>query len=125
MATSSIKRRSGGPLRSNIAGLYMICIEAEINGGTITSNDPQAGFTIASSGSGVYTITFDEDAKPRSVWVGIVLNEENDATEEARWTGYVASTGVGTFYFYDADVATNFVGTAKIMLLCSDSQLAD
>jgi len=87
MATSSIKRRSGGPLRSNIAGLYMICIEAEINGGTITSNDPQAGFTIASSGSGVYTITFDEDAKPRSVWVGIVLNEENDATEEARWTG--------------------------------------
>jgi len=125
MATSSIKKLNGGPIRSNIPGLYCIAIEAEINAGTITSNDPTAGFTIASSGSGVYTITFDEDAKPRSVWAGIVLNEENDATEEARWTGYVSSTGVGTFVFYDASVATDFIGTAKLVLFCSKSSLAD
>ena len=125
MAVSSIKRRSGGPLRSNIAGLYAIVIEAEINGGTITSNDPTAGFTIASSGSGVYTLTFDEDVKPRSVWYGNPVNEEADGTEEFRWTGYVASTGVGTFVAYDASSPVDFVGTCKIFLLCSDSKLAD
>lgn len=126
MAVSSIKRRSGGPLRSNIAGLYMLVLEAEINGTSITSNDPTAGWTLAHDGTaGDYTLTFDGDAKPRSVWVGLVLNEEDDASEEARWTGYTASTGVGTLTFYDGGSATNFVGTAKIMLLCSDSKLAD
>ena len=125
MATSSIKTLNGGPLRSNIPGLYVIAIEAEINAGTITSNDPTAGFTIASSGSGVYTITFDEDAKPRSVWAGICLNEEVDGTERLQWSGYVSSTGVGTFVAFDASVATDFVGTAKFVLFCSKTKLAD
>ena len=127
MATSSIKKLNGGPVRSNIPGLYVIAIEAEINGTTITSNDPTAGFTIAhASTAGDYSITFDEDAKPRSVWCGIVLNEEDDGSEQARWTGYTASTGVGLLTFYDGTTTpTDFVGTAKIILFCSKSSLAD
>ena len=126
MAVSSIKRRSGGPLRSNIAGLYLVVVEAEINGTTITSNDPAAGFTIAHAGTaGDYTFTFDEDAKPRNVWAGVILNEEDDGTEDLKWTGYTRSTGVGLFTAYDQEAATNFVGTAKILLFCSDSSLSD
>lgn len=132
MAVSSIKRRSGGPIRSNIAGLYATVIEVEISTTTITSNDPQAGFTVAHAGTdGDYTLTFDGDAKPRSVWAGMVLVEEDQPGIRAHWTGYTASTGIGTFTFYDEDntsgieAQADFTGTAKIVLLCSDSKLAD
>jgi len=126
MATSSIKKLNGGPIRSNMPGLYVVVIEAEINGTTITSNDPTAGFTIAHAGTtGDYSITFDEDAKPRNVLAGIVLNEEDDGTEELKWTGYTRSTGIGLFTAYDADTAANFVGTAKFILFCSKATLSD
>jgi hypothetical protein len=134
MATSSIKKLNGGPLRSNIPGLYVLVVEMEISTTTITSTDPVNAkeFTVAHAGTtGDYTITFNEDLKPRNVWAGFVAIEEDLPEESALWTGYTRSTGVGTFSFYDEDdtsgIATqaDFTGTAKLVLLCSNSSLSD
>ncbi len=128
--SNSIKLLSGGPLRSNVPGLYTLIIEMEINGTSITSTVPTNGgdVTVAHAGTaGDYTITFSEDLKPRRVISGQVVIEEDLPLESAKWTGYTASTGIGTFTFYDGatEVATNFVGTAQLILFCSKSKLAD
>jgi hypothetical protein len=132
MATSSIKRLNGGPLRSNIPGLYCLVFEVEIATTTITSNDPTAGVTFAhESTDGDYSITFDESVKPRYVWAGLPSIEENQSESSVRWTGYTQSTGVGLFTFSDEDdtsgisASTDFTGTLKLVLLCSNSGLAD
>ena len=127
---NSIKRLSGGPLRSNVPGLYTVIIEAEIAGTSITSTVPtNAGqITLAHAGTaGDYTLTFAEDLKPRRVVAGIVCIEEDLPLESAKWTGYTASTGVGTLTFYDGatEVAANFTGTCQIILYCSKTELAD
>lgn len=127
--SNSIKNLSGGPLRSNVPGLYTIVIEMEIAGATITSTVPtNAGqITVANAGAGLYTITFAEDLKPRRVIAGIVLIEEELPLEHGTWTGYTASTGVGTFSTYDVatPVLTDFTGTAQLVLYCSKTELAD
>lgn len=132
--SNSIKNLSGGPLRSNVPGLYTIVVEMEINGTSITSTVPTNAkqVTVAHAGTdGDYTITFSEDLKPRRVIAGIVNIEEDLPEESAKWTGYTASTGIGTFTFYDEDdtsgIATqaNFVGTAQLILFCSKTELAD
>ena len=132
--SNSIKKLSGGPLRSNVPGLACIVIEMEINGTSITSTSPTNGkdITVAHAGTaGDYTVTFAGDLKPRRVVAGIVAIEEDLAEESAKWTSYTASTGVGTFTFYDEDdtsgiaAATNFVGTAQLILYVTKTSRAD
>ena len=128
--SNSIKTLSGGPLRSNVPGLYVLIVEMEINGTSITSTVPtNAGqITVAHAGTaGDYTITFAEDLKPRRVIAGQVALTEDLGLEKGQWTGYTASTGVGTFTMYDLDntVPTNFVGTAQLILYCTKSSRAD
>jgi len=127
MAVSSLKRRSGGPMRSNIAGLYVTAFTAEVNGAIITSTNPSVSFTIANIGAGLYTVTFDADAKPRNILTGVINVEEELPLENAVWTGYNAATGVGTFSTYDlaTPVLTDFIGTLKFVLFCSDTVLSD
>jgi len=131
---NSIKKLSGGPLRSNVPGLYTIIVEMEISTTTITSTVPTNAkqITVAHAGTtGDYTITFAGDLKPRRVIAGMVNIEEDLPEESAKWTGYTASTGVGTFSFYDEDdtsgIATqaDFTGTAQLILYCAKTELAD
>jgi hypothetical protein len=133
-SSNSIKNLSGGPLRSNVPGLYTIVVEMEISTTTITSTVPTNAkqITVAHAGTdGDYTITFSEDLKPRRVIAGMVIIEEDQPEASAKWTGYTASTGVGTFSFYDEDdtsgIATqvDFTGTAQLVLFCSKTELAD
>lgn len=127
---NSIKKLSGGPMRSNVPGLFTLVIEMEIAGTSITSTVPtNAGqITVAHDGTtGDYTITFAEDLKPRRVICGIFVIEEDLPLEKGLWTGYTAATGVGTFTTYDVNdtTQTDFTGTAQLVLFCSDSTLAD
>ena len=131
---NSIKKLSGGPLRSNVPGLYTIIVEAEIATTTITSTVPTNAkqITLAHAGTdGDYTLTFAEDLKPRRVIAAVIAIEEDQAEASAKWTGYTASTGVGTLTFYDEDdtsgiaAATDFTGTCQVILYCSKAQLAD
>jgi len=132
--SNSIKRLSGGPLRSNVPGLYVLVVEMEISTTTITSTVPTNGkqVTVAHAGTaGDYSITFGEDLKPRRVVSAQVIIEEDQAEASAKWTGYTKSTGVGLFTFYDEDdtsgiaAAANFTGTAQLVLYCSKTDLAD
>lgn len=131
--SNSIKTLSGGPLRSNVPGLYVIVVEMEIAGATITSTVPtNAGqITVANTGTGTYSITFAEDLKPRRVISGQVVIEEAQAETHGKWTGYTASTGVGTFTMFGDTVAAgteaaeNFTGTAQLVLYCSKTERAD
>lgn len=128
--SNSIKNLSGGPLRSNVPGLYTIVIEMEIAGATITSTVPTNAkqITVAHAATtGDYTITFAGDLKPRRVIVGQVAVEEDLGLEKGHWTGYTASTGVGTFTMYDVNdtVPADFTGTAQLVLYCSKTELAD
>ena len=131
---NSIKKLSGGPLRSNVPGLYTVIIEAEIAGTSITSTVPTNAkqITLAHAGTaGDYTLTFAEDLKPRRVIAGIIAVEEDLAETSGKWTGYTASTGVGTITMYGDTVAAgteapeNFTGTCQIILYCSKTELAD
>ena len=127
---NSIKKLSGGPMRSNVPGLYMIIVEMEISTTTITSTVPTNAkqITVAHAGTtGDYSITFAGDLKPRRVVAGQVVIEEDLGLEKGMWTGYTASTGVGLFTFYDVNdtVPADFTGTAQLILYCSKTELAD
>ena len=128
--SNSIKRLSGGPLRSNVPGLFVLIVEMEIAGTTITSTVPTNAkqITVAHAGTtGDYTITFAEDLKPRRIVVGQVILEEDLGLEKGHWTGYTASTGIGTFTMYDVNdtVPADFTGTAQLVLYCSKTERAD
>lgn len=129
----------GALVRCNLAGtIYLDCITFEFAG---TTNDPDtvnpsAGVTIAHSATGTYTVTFDEDAKPKSVlWGHANLAEADAATYKLEVGEYVPSTGVLTLYAVnDPDTGTGGqpalanmadAKTCKLLLLCSDSKLAD
>lgn len=136
MATMVARPGAGGkPLRINMKGeVYFNYLSFEFAGAAAPDTvNPSNGVTLANSGSGVYTLTFDEEVKPKSILWG----EANLAEDQADWRvsvgEYVPSTGVLTFYSIQDNATTGVPSdveiddgfTCKMLLLCSDSSLSD
>lgn len=128
---------AGSKLRCNLRGgdVYFNIITFEFAGST---NDPDTvnpsnGVTLAHSSTGVYTLTFDENVKPKSIVWGDANLAENQADWRISVGEYVPSTGVLTFYAIQDDATTGVPAnadiddgfTCKMILLCSDSSLSD
>lgn len=103
------KPRGANVVRANLMGdlvLYILRFESN-NTSAPDGAVPSGSVTLARSGTGDYTITFDEGVKPAQIHAGFCYVEEDDATLRANYTGYTASTGVALVSVYsDPDTGT-------------------
>ena len=104
----SIKKQ-GKILRCNLYGdvsMYFLTFDAGADGAAPDGADPAEGVTLARTGEGVYTLTFDEDVKPRNVITGWVNVHASNPTDTTRYVSYTRSTGVVVFENYVEDGTT-------------------
>lgn len=126
--------RGGTPVRTNIKGQpYMFFVEFDTNNTSAPDGvNPTQGITVARAGVGDFTITFDEEYKPRVVHCGWVCIEADNAELHGKVTGYTDSTGVVTLTIYDDSAVAGTEAPAdttdirvQVLLLCNSSELGD
>lgn len=131
----SIKKR-GKALRTNLYGdVFWTVIKFDFAGTTNDPDgiDPSESVTFAHVDTGDYSITFDEEVKPKNVITAIVNIEGDEPTLTAKWTGYTASTGVLTFTVHEEDGTSGISAAANvadgveatILILCGANALTD
>jgi hypothetical protein len=93
------------PIRSARLGEYLIAFTFETNNTSAPDGLSPAidGITLARSGVGDYTITFDEDKKPYAVHFCMADFVEDAPGWHVKYTGYTQSTGVLTLTATDED----------------------
>ncbi len=112
----SEKPRGGAPMRINLMGeTYWYHCQFETNGSSTPDGvDPSGAITVARTGTGVFTVTFDERIKPAAIHQAIVNVEENQAATYARFISYAASTGIATIRQYTASTSVGVAATGTI-----------
>lgn len=95
-------KRAGTIIRTNLVGNLSLWYVSFESASTSTPDgvDPSGNVTLARTGVGDLTITFDAHVKPKAVLWGGVNIAENNATTDCKVGAYTASTGVLPLYMY-------------------------
>ncbi len=111
-------------MKSTIGDGYIGVLRVEGNGTSTPDGDEPASITWARTGVGTYTFTFPALEKPRRIISCLAAIEEASPTLSAKFTGYVASTGVGTVQVYESG-ASAASSTLKMYSLGLQATLAN